>query len=109
MTIVDAKASIAKKARLLGFHFDESELIDVLHQGMVYVFLRSIKVLKSAMQPDGLLGEEWVNDPIIWIEYLSPLLSRVEPDFDNRVFRYQFYAPKFRVLYPELIEMLPPD
>lgn len=101
------KANIALKARELGFRFDESELIDVVDNGQVFVFLRSVKAMKLVEQPDGTLIETEVNDPIIWLDVPSPLLARSEIDQERQVLRHVFYRPQLRILYPDLCQVLP--
>ncbi len=101
------KSKIAQRAREMGFRFDESEIIDVVDDGRRVVFLRSIKATRQIELPDGTIVDEEFNDPIIWLEYPSPGLTRCEPDYERRVLNYTFYLPKLHARCPELIHVAP--
>lgn len=103
------KVDIARRARVLGFRFDDNEIIDTISYGLRVIFLRSIKATRQIEQPDGTLIDEEFNDPIIWLEYPPVGLTTCEADQDRQVLRYSIPLPRLVIRCPELIQVVPID
>ena len=106
MNIEQAKAEIARRAFRAGFAFDLAEIIDCLHEGKTFVFLRSVRALRTVENDDGSFSLEEFNSPIIWIDMPPPALYRREIDQERQVLTISVPTPQVRMLHPEFAIVL---
>lgn len=107
MTVIDsAKRDIAKRALMMGFRFDMSEIIDVIEDDKIIVFLRSVKATQQIELSDGTLTTEEFNDPLIWLDYPPSNSIRPVTDQERQIITYFTPRPQLHILCPYLIKVI---
>jgi hypothetical protein len=107
MNIAQAREEIARRASAAGYTFDPAEIIDCPHEGKIFVFLRSVRALRTVKNEDGSFVLEEFNSPIIWIDMPSPSLYRSEIDQERRMLTISVPTPQVHILHPEFGIVLP--